>query len=128
MSCPGLHCPGCGGAGAGGALAVLLTAAITWWVTANIVLVCACTAPVAAVAGVVLVRKIRRELREPVWRPGYATVGARVNGPAAPPMLTAEQLTGLAQLGQAIHNVQAAEGIAAIREAGYRAWCEREGR
>ena len=113
--CQGLHCPGCGKAGGGGALAILFTAAITWLVTANIVLVCAFTAPVAAVAAVVLVRKIRRELREPVWHPGYARVRARVNGPAAP-ALTAEQLAGLAQLGQAIHDVQAAEGLAAIPE------------
>jgi hypothetical protein len=114
MGCEGLHCPGCGKTGGGGALAILVTAGLTWWITANIVLVCVCTAPVAAVAVVVLVRKIRRELCEPVWHPGYATVGARVNGPAAPPMLTAEQLAGLAELGQAIHDVQAADAREAI--------------
>ena len=73
MSCPGLHCPGCGKAGGGWVLAILATAVIAWLITANIVLVCVCTGPVAAVAGVVMVRKIRRELREPVWHPGYAT-------------------------------------------------------
>ena len=112
--CPGLHCPGCGKAGGGGMLAVLLTAALTWWITANIVLVSVCTAVVAAAAGVVLVRKIRRELREPVWHPAYATIGARVNGPAALPVLTADQLAGLAQLGQAIHDVRTDGEIAAI--------------
>ena len=108
MSCPGLHCEGCGKAGGGGALAVLFTAAVTWWFTANIVLVCVCTAPVAVVAGVVLVRKIRRELREPVWHPGYTQVRARVNIPVAPPALTAAQLEGLAQLGQAVYEARTA--------------------
>ncbi len=123
MSCPGLHCPGCGQAGGGWVLAILATAGVAWWVTANIVLIAVCTAVVAAVAGVVIVRAIYRELRVPVWRPGQA----QVNGPTLPPApaLTAEQMAGLAQLGQAIHDVRAAGQIAAIREAGYRAYDQR---
>ena len=124
MSCPGipatLHCPGC--QEAGGAAAVVLAVAggigglgaVFAWIAANLLLIAVC-AVVSAVAVVTqVVRVVRRELHEHTWHPRDAQVPARLNGSATPalapparPVLTAEQITGLAELGQVIHDVRA---------------------
>lgn len=117
MSCAGLHCDGC--RGGGGLLAIALAAAAglggagaaVSWVLANITLIAVCALVSAGAVVSLMVRVVRRELHEHTWH-GEARIGARVNMPAIPPpapapALTADQITGLAQLGHAIRAVRA---------------------
>ncbi len=111
MSCPGLHCPGCkeaGGLGAAGlVLAVVLGGgALVSWALANLELIAAGFSVMAAAVLTLTVRAVRRELREPTWHPEDDRAPGRVNAPAPVPALTTEQITGLAELGQAIHDVR----------------------
>ncbi len=113
MKCPGLHCDGCGG-GDGNLFEVLVLfavpAAVATVVLAYIeeILIAAgvIVGSVLAVTGFFVWRNWRKG-----WRPSlnpvvYWNPHAAVRAPAAP-ALTAEQLAGLAQLGQAIHDVRA---------------------
>ena len=122
MSCPGIpaHCPGC--KEAGGAAAMVLAVAggiggicdVFAWIAADLLLIAVCAVVSAVAVTAQVVRVVRRELHEHTWHPPDAQVPARVNGPAIPalaaparPVLTTEQITGLAELGQAIHDVRA---------------------
>ncbi len=89
-------------------------------------------AAAVAVAGTVLVRKIRRNLRDgrEMWHPGLATTPARVNGarrpaveapqraalPPSRPGLPVTQAQQLAELGQAIWDVRYAPEQQAITD------------
>jgi hypothetical protein len=126
MRCAGLHCGGCKEAGGAAAVALAAAAGIggigatVSFILANIVLIAVGALVSATAVGTLLVRLIRRELHSGHTWHGEARTLARVNGAPAPaavvparvradvPVLTADQISGLAELGQFVHNERAA--------------------
>jgi len=120
MNCPGLHCPGCSD-GTSLIPAAVLAAGVWFAVThehtiGRVIdgLLITAGATVAVLLALTITGLVRVARRESLLRIGWSRPAIRADANprqaipgAATPMLTAEQMAGLAALGQAIHDTQA---------------------